>query len=142
MTYAPLNGGWLTGKYRHGQEVPDDARASRMAHNAERWDRSRAQTQTKLDLVEQLLELADQAGVPLTHLATAWAAEHPAVSSVIIGPRTPDQLDDALASAEVRLDESTLDALDELLTPGMDIDTVDTNRPEPHMATHARRRRR
>ena len=142
MTYGPLNGGWLTGKYRHGQDVPDDARASRMAHNAARWDRTRSQTQSKLDLVEELLELADQAGMPLSHLATARAAEHPAVSSVIIGPRTPEQLEDALASAEVRLDEGLLDRLDELLPPGRDIDTADTSRPEPHMAGHARRRRR
>ncbi len=142
MTYSPLNGGWLTGKYRHGLEVPDDARAVRMSHNAARWDRSRIQTQAKLDLVEKLLEIAETAGIPLSHLATAWAAEHPAVSSVIIGPRTPAQLDDALASATVRLDESTLDALDELLPPGIDIDAVDMTRPEPHMAPHARRRRR
>jgi aryl-alcohol dehydrogenase (NADP+) len=140
MTYAPLNGGWLTGKYRHDQEVPDDARAVRMRHNAARWDRDRPQTQHKLDLVERLLAIADEAGIPLSHLATAWAAEHPAVSSVIIGPRTPEQLDDALASAEVRLDTATLDALDELLPPGRDIDTVDTNRPEPHMEPAARRR--
>ena len=143
MTYAPLNGGWLTGKYRHGHDVPDDARAVRMAaHNTARWDRSRAQTQHKLDLIEQLLELADRAGMPLTHLATAWAAEHPAVSSVIIGPRTPAQLEDALASADVRLDEAVLDMLDTMLIPGVDLDTVDTNRPEPQMAPHARRRRR
>jgi aryl-alcohol dehydrogenase (NADP+) len=143
MTYAPLNGGWLTGKYRHDRDVPEDARAVRMAaHNTARWDRSRSQTQTKLDLIERLLELSTEAGLPLTHLATAWAAEHPAVSSVIIGPRTPEQLEDALASADVRLDEGVLDSLDELLPPGLDIDTVDTNRPEPHMAPHARRRRR
>ena len=142
MTYGPLNGGWLTGKYRHDHDVPDDARASRMAHNAARWDRTRSQTQAKLDLVEDLLVLADQAGMPLSHLATAWAAEHPAVSSVIIGPRTPEQLDDALASADVRLDEDLLDQLDVLLAPGRDIDTADTSRPEPHMASHARRRRR
>jgi len=142
MIYSPLNGGFLTGKYRDDVEVPDDARAVRMTHNAARWDRSRAQTRTKLDLVEDLLTLADEAGMPLSHLATSWAAEHPAVSSVIIGPRTPAQLDDALASADVRLDESLLDALDELLPPGVDIDTVDTTRPEPDMAPHARRRRR
>ena len=110
---------------------------------------------TRLDLDESLGAL-DQlvrdgkilyAGMSATpaewsHLATAWAAEHPAVASVIIGPRTPEQLDDALASADVRLDESLLDALDELLPPGRDIDTADTSRPEPHMAAHARRRRR
>ncbi|MEQ8839589.1 MAG: aldo/keto reductase [Acidimicrobiales bacterium] len=142
MTYSPLNGGWLTGKYRHDVDVPDDARAVRMAHNAARWDRSRTQTRAKLDLVEELLSIAEDAGLPLSHMAHAWVAEHPAVSSVIIGPRTPAQLDDALASASVRLDESVLDALDELLPPGLDIDVVDTNRPEPHMASHARRRRR
>jgi aryl-alcohol dehydrogenase-like predicted oxidoreductase len=142
MIYSPLNGGFLTGKYRHDVDVPDDARASRMAHNAARWDRSRPQTTTKLDLIEELLGLATEAGMPLSHLATAWAAEHPGVSSVIIGPRTPEQLDDALASADVRLDESLLDALDELLPPGLDIDTVDTTRPEPDMEPHARRRRR
>lgn len=140
MTYAPLNGGWLTGKYRHGADVPADARATRMATNAARWDRDRAETQRKLDLVDRLLALANDVGIPLTHLATAWAAEHPAVSSVIIGPRTPEQLTDALASSAVRLDTATLDAIDELVGPGVDIDTVDTARPEPHMAARARRR--
>ena len=49
------------------------------------------------------MALAAEAGMPLTHLATAFVLAHPAVTSAIIGPRTPEQLDDLLAGADVRL---------------------------------------
>ena len=143
MTYGPLNGGWLTGKYRRDEPAPDDSRAVRLgAVQGNRWDPERAANRTKLDLLDRLREFADTAGLPLTHLAHAWAAEHPAVSSVIIGPRTPAQLDDAIASADVTLDHDLLDALDELVPPGTDIDTVDTTRPEPQLSRRVRRRPR
>ena len=143
MTYGPLNGGWLTGKYRRDEPAPADSRAARMGGmQADRWNPERAANQTKLDLLDELRRLADDAGLPMTHLAHAWAAEHPAVSSVIIGPRTPEQLDDALVSADVRLDDDLLDALDGLVPPGTNVDTVDTNRAEPQLGRRVRRRPR
>jgi aryl-alcohol dehydrogenase-like predicted oxidoreductase len=142
MTYAPLNAGWLSGKYRDGEATPEGSRAARLgvAHNTAFWDRDRAAVQQKLELVESLSTLAADAGVPLTHLATSWVTEHPGVTSAIIGPRTPEQLEDALASADVRLDASVLDAIDQLVPPGSNVDSVDTRVQEPHMTRKARRR--
>jgi aryl-alcohol dehydrogenase-like predicted oxidoreductase len=73
-----------------------------------------------LDVVEQLIPLADQAGLPMTHLAMAFAIAHPGVTSAIIGPRTMDQLDDLLAGADVALDDEVLDRIDEIAPPGTD----------------------
>jgi aryl-alcohol dehydrogenase (NADP+) len=143
LTYGPLNGGWLTGKYRRGAEPPADSRAARMGRwQGRRWDLEREANRRKLDVIDELSELAADAGLPLSHLATAFAAEHPAVSSVIIGPRTPAQLEDALAATEVRLSTDVLDRIDELVAPGTDLDPLDTARVEPHMDPAARRRPR
>ena len=67
--------------------------------------------------------------------------EHPHVTSAIIGPRTMEQLDDALAGADVRLDEATLDAIDEIVPPGTDISGGDPWQP-PGLAKDYRRRPR
>ena len=75
----------------------------------------------------------------LTHLAHAFVLEHPAVTSAIIGPRTMEQLDDALAGADVRLDAATLDAIDEIVPPGTDVSGGDPWQP-PGLATANRRR--
>jgi aryl-alcohol dehydrogenase-like predicted oxidoreductase len=74
----------------------------------------------KLDVVEQLVPLAAKAGLPMTHLAMAFAIAHPGVTSAIIGPRTAEQLDDLLAGAEVTLDDGILDRIDEIAPPGTD----------------------
>lgn len=140
MTYGPLNGGWLTGKYTRDGGLPEGSRGDRMGDRGDRWDLERAENQRKFDLLDRYRALCDDAGLPMSHVAHAWAAEHPAVSSVIIGPRTPAQLDDALASADVRLDPDLLDALDDLVAPGTNVDTADTMRAEPQLEPHARRR--
>ena len=73
----------------------------------------------KLEAVGAPSELAIEAGLPLTHLATAFVRSHPAVTSVIIGPRTPEQLDDLLAGADVVLGNDLLDRIDEIVPPGI-----------------------
>jgi aryl-alcohol dehydrogenase-like predicted oxidoreductase len=75
--------------------------------------------------VEGLAKVAADAGVSMTHLAIAFTLAHPAVTSAILGPRTPEQLDDLLAGADVRLDDDTLDAIDALVPPGTDVDPND-----------------
>ena len=143
MTYGPLNGGWLTGKYTREGGIPEGSRADRQgSYRGDRWNLERAGNQAKFDRLDGLREICAEAGLPLTHVAHAWAAEHPAVSSVIIGPRTPEQLDDALAAADVVLDADVLDAIDELVAPGTNVDTGDTMRPEPALDVAVRRRRR
>ena len=89
IVWSPLNGGWLTGKYKRGQEYPKGTRAS--------WglmDPPEAKhNQRKFDAIEQLEKVAADAGISLTHLAIAWSVAHPAVTSTIIGPKTMEQLD-------------------------------------------------
>jgi len=130
LVWAPLNRGWLTGRYRRDafDDTPD-ARAARTKTRgtviARQFDLSRPETQRKLDLVEELAKIAANAGISMTHMAMAFTLAHPAVTSAIIGPRTTEQLDDLLAGADVRLDAATLDAIDELIPPGTMIDDND-----------------
>src|SRR5690606_14292372 len=116
--WSPLNGGFLTGRYRPGEAAPTSGRAARLP---ERFDPSRPGVAAKLDLVPQLEDVAAEAGLPLHHMALAFTLAHPAVSSTIIGPRTMEQLDGLLAAGDVSLDDATLDAIDALVPPGTNI---------------------
>jgi len=136
IVWSPLNGGFLTGKYKRGQDYPKGTRASwglmdgpEAPHN-----------QRKFDAIEQLEKVAADAGVSLTHLAIAWSVEHPAVTSTIIGPKTMDQLDDILAGADVKLDAATLDRIDEIVPPGRTLHAGDDGYDPPSLEAAARRR--
>ncbi|MBV8160712.1 MAG: aldo/keto reductase [Acidimicrobiia bacterium] len=139
IPWSPLAGGWLTGKYRRGSDLPSGGRAARVP---DRFDYDRAENQRKLDLVEDLLKVAAEAGLSLTHLAMAWVLEHPAVTSAIIGPRTMDQLTDLLAGADARLDEEVLDRIDELVPPGTTVNPADAGWSPPGLSKKGRRRAR
>jgi aryl-alcohol dehydrogenase-like predicted oxidoreductase len=139
IPWSPLAGGWLTGKYRRGEAAPTTGRAQRIP---ERFDYDRPENQRKLDLVEELLKVAADAGVSLTHLAHAFVLEHPAVTAAIIGPRTMEQLTDVLAGAEVRLSNEVLDRIDELVPPGTNINPADAGYQPPSLSRKARRRPR
>jgi aryl-alcohol dehydrogenase-like predicted oxidoreductase len=119
LTWSPLGWGFLTGRIR--RETPIDLTAGRAALNPARFDPALPATQRKLDAVEQLISLADELGCTLPQLAVAFPLAHPAVSSVILGPRTLPQLTDLLAGAALRLDDSVLDRIDEIVAPGTDL---------------------
>ncbi len=144
IVWSPLAGGWLSGKYRRGADVPVGSRVQRIRQFnprvADRFDFDRPGNARKLELVEELAVVADKAGVPMTHLATAFAVAHPAVTSAIIGPRTMEQLEDALAAAEVQLDADTLDAIDAIVPPGTVLEGSDRGWDPPWMTPEARRR--
>jgi aryl-alcohol dehydrogenase-like predicted oxidoreductase len=144
IVWSPLAGGWLAGKYRRGQEPPKDSRAHKYVERkspvAARYDPTLAANERKLDLVEDLSNLADKAGISLTHMADAFVLAHPAVTSAIIGPRTMEQLDDIMAGADVRLDDETLDGIDELVAPGTTLNDADRGWTAPWMEASARRR--
>ena len=108
----------------------------------ERFDYDLPENQRKLDLVEELLKVAADAGVSLTHLAHAFVLEHPAVTAAIIGPRTMEQLTDVLAGADVRLSNEVLDRIDELVPPGTNINPADAGYQPPSLSRKARRRPR
>ena len=145
IVWSPLAGGWLTGKYRKDQDVPKDSRAERVrawgedSPVARRFDMTRPGNQRKLDIVEDLILVAEKAGLSLTHMANAFVLAHPAITSAIIGPRTMEQVDDLLAGAEVRLDDETLDAIDDVVPPGAVIDDADRGWAAPWMEPGARR---
>jgi aryl-alcohol dehydrogenase-like predicted oxidoreductase len=119
IVWSPLAGGWLTGKYRaEGGVDMTSNRAQRLPH---RFDPALPGNQAKLAAVEELIKLAADAGVSLTHLAMAFAVAHPAVTSAIIGPRTMDQLTDLLAGASVELSDDILDRIDQIVAPGVTV---------------------
>ena len=146
IVWSPLAGGWLTGKYRRDQGVPEGSMAERSARQwagspvADRFDMTRPANQTKLDKVEELETVADKAGLSMTHMAIAFTLAHPAVTSAIIGPRTMDQLEDLLDGADARLDESTLDAIDEIVEPGGYFERADLGWQPPWLSPESRRR--
>ena len=138
MVWSPLAGGWLTGKYRLGG--PGRQEATTMPS---RFNMDRPENQRKLQLVEELLKVAADAGTTLTHLAQAWVLEHPAVTTAILGPKSLAQLDDLLGAAELGpLSSDVLDRIDALVAPGTDVDTVDRFEMVPALAAAARRRPR
>ena len=137
IPWSPLAGGWLSGKWRKGQDAPKSSRAERMPA---RYDLSDPANQRKLDAADALAQLADDEGLTLIQLALAWVINHPAVTSAIIGPRTMEQLDSQLPAAGVVLDPATLDRIDEIVRPGVIINLADTSYGEQVLAPALRRR--
>jgi aryl-alcohol dehydrogenase (NADP+) len=132
MVWSPLAQGLLTGRYRKGQQT-DSRRASRgFKHLTD---------ERRLDAVEQLIPVAQDAGMSLTHMAMAFAIAHPGVTSAIIGPRTMDHLNDLLAGAETALNDEVLDRIDAIVPPGTDIGMLDMAYNPPAVG-QARLRRR
>jgi aryl-alcohol dehydrogenase-like predicted oxidoreductase len=131
LVWGPLGQGMLTGRVRKGQQT-DLRRAGLLkAFSDER----------RLDAVEQIIALAEKAGLPMTHLALAFAIAHPGVTSAIIGPHTMEQLDDLLASADVTLTDDILDQIDEIVPPGTDVGTLDQAYLPPALLNPSLRRR-
>jgi aryl-alcohol dehydrogenase-like predicted oxidoreductase len=114
LVWSPLEGGWLTGKYRRGAENPKDS------PRASTWvgDTGNPKFERRLDIVEQLLPLAEARGVSLARFAVAWTLENPAVHSSIVGPRTMEQLEDLLPAAEMPLTAEEKASVDRLVPPG------------------------
>jgi len=141
MAYAPLGGGWLAGKYRRGVEPEAGSRSHGFFGRTGRWDPARNEVQRKYDLVEALGTLAQEAGLPLAHLAMAFASEHPGVTSAIVGPRTLAQAEELLRGLEVALAPGVLDRVDALVPPGGDLDRRDTTASNPALEDVRERRR-
>ncbi|WP_036959488.1 aldo/keto reductase, partial [Promicromonospora kroppenstedtii] len=132
LVWSPLAGGMLTGRYRKGQASD--------AHRAQFGFRH-LQDEQRLDVVEQLIPVAEEAGMPLNHLAMAFAIAHPGVTSAIIGPRTMEHLDSALAGAEVSLSDEILDRIDAIVPPGTDVGRLDAAYDPPAILQPTLRRR-
>jgi aryl-alcohol dehydrogenase-like predicted oxidoreductase len=138
IPWSPLAGGWLTGRWRKGQEPPQSTRAERLP---QRYDLSIPANQRKLDAVEQLAQLAEEIGISLIHLAIAFVIRHPAVSAAIIGPRTMEQLESQLGAVDVTLEDAVLDRIDEIVPPGTNFSHADAGYTPPALADASLRRR-
>ena len=107
LVWSPLAGGLLSGKYRRGQDAPEGTR------RFEGWTEPPVNDEDRLyDTVDVLVEIADGHGVSAAQVALAYTLAKPAVTSVIIGARTEEQLRDNLAAAQLTLSEDELDRLD------------------------------
>jgi aryl-alcohol dehydrogenase-like predicted oxidoreductase len=137
MSYSPLTGGWLSGRWRKDTGQQSSSRANRLP---ERFDLSLPANQRKLDAVEELAQLAEEAGTTLIQLAIAFVLSHPAITTALIGPRTMEQLESQLAAADVVLDEAVLDRIDEIVPPGTTINPADNSWANPALHPAARRR--
>ena len=115
LVWDPLGQGMLTGRVRKGQQT-DLVRAPFLETLSD---------ERRLDAVEQLIPLAEEAGLPMTHLAMAFAIAHPGVTSALLGPRTMEHLDDLLTGLDVTLSDEVLDRIDEIVPPGTDIAPLD-----------------
>ena len=131
IIWSPLASGMLTGRVRRGQESGLRRSSLFVALRDER----------RIDAVEQLIPLADEAGLSLTHMALAFVIAHPGVTSALIGPRTPEQLDDLLAAAEVSLSDDLLDRIDAIVPPGTGVGRMDQEYNTPPIITAGLRRR-
>ncbi|OZC33145.1 aldo/keto reductase [Gordonia polyisoprenivorans] len=137
LSYGPLAAGWLSGKYRVGAGQPESARAELIPG---RFDIAASANQRKLHAADALANLAEENGLSLVELAIAFALNHPAVSSVIIGPRTQEHLEAYLKAVDIRLTDDVLNRIDQIVEPGTQFHDRDTGRDTPSLQPAALRR--
>ena len=127
LVWGPLAQGLLTGR-----NPADLRRAGLVRHLTDA---------RRLDVVEQLRPVAADAGLPMTHLAMAFAIAHPGVTCALLGARTEAHLDDLLAGLDVTLSDDVLDRIDAIVPPGSDVGALDQAYQPPALGEPSRRRR-
>jgi aryl-alcohol dehydrogenase-like predicted oxidoreductase len=133
LVWGPLGQGMLTGRVRKGQQT-DLVRAGLPFLKVFSDER-------RIDVVEQLILLAKEAGLPMTHFAMAFVIAHPGVTSALLGARTMEHLDDLLAGFDVTLTDEILDRIDEIVPPGTDASPLDQAYLPPAIKDSTLRRR-
>ncbi|MFJ4210386.1 aldo/keto reductase [Paenarthrobacter sp. NPDC089675] len=136
LTYSPLAGGWLSGRWRKDSA----SRPASSSRPSARFDMTSPANQRKLDVVEELALLAEQFGLTLIELAIAFVINHPGVTSAIVGPRTMEQLESYLPAAQVGLSTEVLDRIDKLVAPGVTMNPDDNSYGAHELQPGARRR--
>jgi aryl-alcohol dehydrogenase-like predicted oxidoreductase len=136
LTYSPLAGGWLSGRWR--KESASSPTSS--ARPPARFDMSDPANQRKLDAVEKLALLAEESGSTLIEMAVAFVINHPGVTAAIIGPRTMEQLEAFLPAADLTLSADVLDRLDQIVAPGVTVNPADNSYGDHELRPDQRRR--
>ena len=137
LAWSPLAAGWLSGAVREGQE----ATTNRAKVMPQRFDTAIPANRARLDAVERLAKVADQAALTMIQLALGFVTAHPAVTSAIIGPRTLDHLHASLDAADTVLSADLLNAIDEIVAPGTDLAPHEKYDTPPSLLDRSLRRR-
>jgi aryl-alcohol dehydrogenase-like predicted oxidoreductase len=137
ISWSPLAGGWLSGRWRKGA---DDLTSRRSAIVPRRYDLSLPGNQLKLEAAHALGDLADETGMSLIEIALAFVIRHPGVTAAIVGPRTMEHLESQLPAAEVELSDELLDRIDEIVPPGVNVNPSEQGWDNPALEPGARRR--
>ncbi|HEX3814377.1 MAG TPA: aldo/keto reductase [Mycobacteriales bacterium] len=137
LAWSPLASGWLSGAIRADREIT----TSRSKVLPERFDLAIPANRARLDAVEQLAKVADEAGLTMIQLALGFVTAHPAVTSAIIGPRTLDHLHSQLAATDTVLSADVLDEIDTIVAPGVDLAPDEKFDTPPALLDAALRRR-
>ncbi|MEU5097976.1 aldo/keto reductase [Streptomyces sp. NPDC020996] len=137
LVWSPLASGWLSGAIREGREIT----TNRSTFMPQRFDTTLPANRARLDAVERLARIADEAGLTMIQLALGFVTAHPAVTSALIGPRTQDHLRAQLAAADTVLSADVLDAIDAVVAPGVDLAPHEKNDTPPSLLDPALRRR-
>jgi len=127
--WGPLGQGLLTGRVRRDHN--DLSRAGPFRHLTD---------QRRIDVVEQLVVLAAEASLPMTHLAMAFTIAHPGVTCALLGTRTEAHLDDLLAGLNTTVSDDVLDRIDEIVPPGTDVGALDQAYQPPVLENPSLRR--
>lgn len=107
MVWSPLAGGLLSGKYGRNQQGPEDSRRTT-------FDFPPVNKEKAFDILDVMHPIAEQKGISVAQLALAWLLHQPVVTSVIIGAKKPEQLEDNLKAVDVKLNEDELKKLDDI----------------------------
>lgn len=113
VVWSPLAQGVLTGKYKPGQALPDDSRAS--SRQLGHWIADRVSNDALLTAVQELASIADELNISMPQLALAWVLRQKNVTSAIIGASRPSQVADNAAASGITLDEKTLLRIDDVI---------------------------
>src|SRR5215218_6771442 len=125
IVWSPLAQGILTGKYRPGEQPPADSRAG----HAEAGQSMRGFLRDDiLSRVQELRPIADDLGLCMAQLAIAWVLQNPNVAAAIIGATRPEQVQDNVKAAGVRLEDDVLRRIDDVLGDVVERDPEKTAR--------------
>lgn len=134
LAWSPLAGGWLAGG--------GHSASTRLGRQPERHSLDIEANQKKAEIVARLESIATDAGLTLPRLAIAFVLANAVISTVLVGPRTPEQLEDALTAADLDLDLAVLDSIDAVAAPGITVNQADTGFPLSHVGELVRAQRR
>jgi aryl-alcohol dehydrogenase-like predicted oxidoreductase len=137
LVWSPLASGWLSGAIRANREIS----THRSTVVPQRFDLTLPTNRARLEAVERLAKVADEAGLTMIQLALGFVTAHRAVTSAIIGPRTLEHLHSQLAAADTGLSTDVLDAIDEIVAPGVDLAPEEKFDTPPALLDKSLRRR-